>query len=670
MSTESDSVIGGDISESVSETHFGGKYLKKGLTATTVGFWLVVLFYATTQAVPRIVYGVFFIGALTIIYILSELTELDKGEDRRQIASLLLLGGGVIVATLYIMYNWEPLIYQRVGYNYDYEYVIGMAIVIGVSYFTYREYGLSFFLVLFGSILYGYFGRSFSGVFAHSGLSVPRLIELLVLDFRGFYGSITQIVAAWVSLFLLYAGLLRSYGAFDIIIRIAFRAATYIRSGVAQSAVIASMIIGSINGSAAANAAMTGAFTIPLMKTSGIKSETAAGIESVASSGGQIMPPVMGAAAFVMASLLGIRYIDVVVAGLVPAFIFFVSVTIAVHYSAIGQITDETLDVENHVDATKTRNEILVDSAKFLLPLFVLIYLLGVVQWTVMTSALVTVIAMVVAGIGFPLVQAAADQTEGTVYEAAKDELRSTVGGFRYGAMILAPLGIIVAAINGIVDLLSTTGVPGALSLAVLDIAGGVMIFSVLLAMAICILLGLGMPTVAAYTLVAILIAPTLVENFFLPELAVHYFVFYAAILSGLTPPIAVAVVVASGVAESNFWRSCYDALRIAAPLYVLPVAMIYNPDIIVGGLTARSLLLILLTLGGAGFIAYGLNYGREAFGFSNPIGSSLRLVYVIAGTLAMTWPDVSLKAALLVFAGLFAVLQSDRIPGLEAIRT
>lgn len=607
-------------------------------------FWGLVIFYAYTQAMPRAKYGVGFLGLAIIVYLLNEFAK----KDLSRLSKLILGASGAITVftTIYVIHEYLELITIRTGYSYWYEYPIAGVFVVTVAYLLYREYGLSFLAVLLASFVYGLYGNYAPGLFAHGGFTFERLLQIVVLDVRGLYGSLTQIVAAWIALFLLFAGLVRAYGAFDLIIQIAFKAATVVRSGITQSAVLASLIIGSINGSAAANAAMTGSFTIPLMKKAGIKSETAAGIEAVASSGGQIMPPVMGASAFVMAAILGIRYVDVIIAGLIPAFIFYVSVTVAVHYTSIGQIKSHDLKVENHIEKVKTKRELLIEGSRYFIPLFVLIYLLGVLQYTVMTSGLITVLVTIITGAVLPIVSSALfNRTE--VFTTARTSIVQTLEGFRYGVEILAPIAIIVAAINAVVDILQTTGVPAVLSLSILDLSGGLLLATVLVAMGICILLGLGMPTVAAYTLVALLIAPTLVNTFLVNELAVHFFVFYAAILSGLTPPIAIAVVVASGVAEANFWRSCVEALKIAAPLYILPVTFIYHPDIVADPFHLASLFSIALTVVGAITIVHGLNYATyiENNYYLNFV---FRGVFFTLGTLGMTFPNDSIRLAII----------------------
>lgn len=618
--------------------------------------WSVVLFYAVTQMMPRAQYGVQFLGVMTLVYVLHEGVQALRDRDWLDISLLGILTVLTITITIYVNWHFETLLYTRLGYALGHEYLLGGLFALAIIYLTYRSYGTVFASVIVAAILYTHWGNLFPGLLHHGGFSAERIINTLVWEFDGLYGSINQIVATWVALFLLYAGLMRGYGAFDLILRVAFRLGSYVKSGVAQAAVTASLIIGSITGSQTANTAITGSFTIPLMKESGLRAETAGGIESVASSGGQIMPPVMGAAAFVMASILGVSYVTVLIAGLIPAIIFYLTVAVGVHYTAVKQLPDDVeFNVSDALDEEKSRQELAIEGVRFLLPFFALIYILGIAQWTVMSAALYTCLLMFITGIGFPLITTLITNPS-NLPSTGVDVLKQTVSGFRYGALTLAPIAIIIAAINGVVDLLMVSGVPGKLSLALLGISGGVMAFAVILAMIVCIILGLGMPTVAAYIIVAFLIAPTLVGEFAVPKIAAHYFVFYAAILSGLTPPIAIAVVVATGIAESNFWGTAVEALKISASLFVLPFAFVYNPEIITGGLSLFTLFSGAIAFGGALSIIHGLNYYRQPMSswFAN---TGMRLVFFVTGVAAMVIPGEVLRlGAVGVAIGLFIV--------------
>ncbi|MWV65594.1 TRAP transporter fused permease subunit [Halorubrum sp. JWXQ-INN 858] len=627
----------------------------KLLTLLAVVLWALAIYYAYTQRMPRALYTVGLFGLAFGMYAINESIESFEENDY---LDLYLLGVVLLttsITSVYLIVNFEDLLFMRTGTAFHDEYVLALLFTLAMFYLIYRAFGMAFLAVIAGGALYAWLGASLPGLIGHGGLSLTRILNVFVMDFDGFFGSISGIVAAWVALFLLYAGLLNGYGAFDYIMRIAFRISEYVESGIAQSAVVASLAIGSINGAQVANAAMTGSVTIPLMKEAGMKSSTAGGIEAVASSGGQIMPPVMGAAAFIMASILGITYIEVVVAGIVPALVFYIAVAIAVHYAAINQDIKSGVNAQEEADIgdTKSRAEFLLETVKLAIPFAVLVYLLGVAQWTVMSAALYTAVAMFLTGITFPVL----DRLLGYTDDPYTIGLSQTVSGMKYGALILAPIAVIVAAINGIVDILVTTGVPGKLALALMELSGGVLIIALLLAMLICIILGMGMPTVAAYTIVALLVAPALIEGFGLARLPVHFFVFYAAILSGITPPIAIAVVVTTGIAQSNFWATAIEAVKISAPLFVLPFAFIYNPEIIVGGLTLTKVVSSVLLLFGAAAMVHGLNYYKRAI--PNRLGNyAVRLAFVVLGVAIMAVPSELVRFGATVLATLLFTWQ------------
>jgi TRAP-type uncharacterized transport system fused permease subunit len=219
----------------------------------------------------------------------------------------------------------------------------------------------------------------------------------------------------------------------------------------------------------------------------------------------------------------------------------------------------------------------------------------------------------------------------------------NTLEGFRHGAISLAGIAIIMAAINGVVDILLVTGVPSALSLGLISISGGIMVVAVVLAMIISIILGLGMPTAAAYLIVALLIAPSLINQFGVPELASHFFVFYCAILAAITPPIATSVAVGTGIAGSNFWRTALEAMKLAVPLFVLPFSFVYHPELVTPNVNFSIIVTSFLVSTGALGIMHGLNYAGDLF--SKRGGRILRSGYVIIGVVAMTTTVFQLQA-------------------------
>ncbi|MHC3438185.1 TRAP transporter permease [Natrialbaceae archaeon A-gly3] len=631
--------------------------MRNVLIVLSIALWLLVLVYAYTQQWPRSQYGMAFLGSTLSIYAFSELMDLAGGGreellpdlkrafgpgNRVQAITLVISGIIVLVFSAYSTYYWESIYVDRPGMAYQHEYVMAVAFWLAMVYLTWRSFGFTFVVVLLVGLFYGYYGTVFPGPLEHAGFPLERLLRITAIGPTGFYGFLTQLVAAWIALFLLYAGLLKTYGAFDIILRLALRSMNYISSGVAQVAVLSSTVIGSINGSQTANAGMTGAVTIPLMKRNGIRPETAGGIESTASTAGQVLPPVMGAGAFIMASLvMGISYVDVLIAGILPATILVIAIVVAVHYIAAPQLA--AADPENAIGEIEPmpRSQFAIESIKFLLPFFLLVYYLGIVQATVMTAAFYTVIAMIVTGVSFPLVQALLGVSDESPVESLMRTGWETIDGAREGIYVLAPVTIILAAINGVVDVLTTSGVPGGISLALMDLSGGELLYASILAMIICIVLGLGMPVTASYTIVALLVAPTFINQFFLPDLAAHFFVFYAAILSSVTPPIATACAVACGIAKAGFWRVCYEAIKISAPLFVLPFVFVFHPEIVSAEINVPTLATSGFALIGALAIIHGINY---RFVFPLPVTAAARLGFFAGGVVAMAHPSRSVQ--------------------------
>ncbi|GAB6879480.1 TRAP transporter permease [Halorubrum gandharaense] len=659
--------------------------LNSVLGLLSIPFWAYVMYMSLTGA-SRAMFGIGFLGGILLLYIHSELADNVGGgtnyiaEDVRALfdrdnlldtVGLSLCAVITIGTTVYMYTNVMRLI--RGGRVTELELVMGALFSLVIIYLTWRAFGVTFLAVVLVGIGYALFGFLIPGTLGHTGISVNRTLRILSISNTGFFGFLTQLTAAWIALFLLYAGMLKAYGAFDLILRAAVRSAKYVDSGVAQTAVIASAVIGSVNGSQTANAGMTGSFTIPMMKENGVRGSTAGAIESVASTTGQVLPPVMGAGAFVMASLItGVSYLDVIVAGLIPAAIMMVVVAVAVHYAAAPQIDDPRMS--GKFDHKLTRLELVLDGIKFGVPLFVLIYLLGFLQYTVMTSAFWTVVSMAFFGITIPTGKAAYDTGDVRVtFWRFVDTLQQTFDGLRGGVVVLAPVAIILGAINGVVDLLQATGVPTAISLTLMQLSGGVLIIAAIMAMAICILLGLGMPTTAAYTVVALLIAPTLTSQFGLVDFSAHFFVFYAAILAGLTPPIATCVAVACSIADSDFWRTCLDAVKISAPLFILPFSFVYHPEIVDHGgeFTASVLLTSAIILAGTLMIVHGLNY-RFDLGRMPALG--LRFVFLALGIVIMVYPEqfvqlAALGVAMFLYLTQAAVGESTPLSRILSIR-
>jgi TRAP transporter 4TM/12TM fusion protein len=553
--------------------------------------------------------------------------------------------------------NFDTLI-QQYGYALSHEYWMAGAILSVMIYLTWREYGLNFFLVAVIGIGYGLFGDVIPGALGHAPIPLRRLLRELVINYEGIYGNLTRLVARWISLFLLFSGLMRGYGAFEYILQLALKSNRFISSGVAQSAVLASAIIGMVNGSQTANAGITGSITIPTMTDYDIRGESAAAIEAVASTSGQVLPPIMGTGAFIMASLLGVAYVNIIIAILIPTVILVVSIAIAVHFTSLGQDVDPNAKVEDILEQKKTRTEMLLDTFKFGVPFAALIYTLGIAQFTVVYAGLITVVTMLITGFGVPLVKNTLVNRK-NVITGLRTAFSQTIDGVRFGAVTAAPIIIVLAIINAVVDVLLITGIPSKLSLMLLDLAGGVAAIAFVLSMVIGLILGLGMPTAAAYLIVALVIAPTLISQFGVNPLAAHFFAFYTAILAGVTPPVAPTVAVAAGIANADFFRACFEAFKISASLFVLPFTFVYNPVILTDPFSLEALSVGILVLGGALVITYALNHYTTTGRLTESTTRLkqipyllLPLVYFLLGAIAMIYPNRMFQLAVLAAAG------------------
>lgn len=564
-SIRKDMVNSGNIRKSISIlSHFIG-----------ISLSLFLLYYAYYQPFQRLRFANLFLGfGLMLFYLgevdnyLKEYNGTNKYATYIKIVTAVLFSICAIAIVLYVNQNIERIRYEAVltGFT-SVDYAFGLGMIIIVTDATYRAYGKAIASVVVGTLFYGLYGPLFPGILEHSGLGIRGVIRYGGTSLDGVWGFILGVGVTWVAIYILFAGMAQQYGALDILIDFSDEISKKLRSGVVEVAIISSMIMGSITGSAAANTATTGSFTIPMLKNQGVKKDFAAAIESVASSGGQMLPPVMGVAAFLMADILGIPYVEVLMAGTLPAVLFYLSIGIGGYLLILKY--DWTADQAGSFDRTP-----LVQGIPFLVPLSVLLYTLIVLRYTPLSAGFYTILSII-----------------GTMYirnifvkELSLDTVVSTtietLKGFTRGMTDFAPLIGVLASMGVIITIIEQTGLPPKISFRMLSLAGGIVALVLIFAMIASILFGLGMPTPAAYLVVVILVAPSLTE-LGLQELTSHMFVFYFAMLSAITPPVAIAVAVGSQIASSNFLRSCKQALRLGAAGFIIPFVFVWNNSLI-----------------------------------------------------------------------------------------
>jgi len=529
------------------------------------------------------------------------------------------------IVTIYSGYTYPDMLAGRIEDRSIGQYILAVVVILLLLYLSRDAFGMLFSVVTIISLIYGYVGDMLPWIFYHAGFSITRLLEISVINVAGAYGELPVIGTTLVAPFLLFAGLIKGFGGFSVILRTADYIGKYLTTGVAQMAVVMSMLVGSISGSAAANTSISGSFTIPIMIENGIPKDKAAAVESVASSGGQILPPIMGVAAFVMADLLNIPLISIFMAAVIPAAVFYIIVAFGVRQAVISYLEisdaetiDNILESEDTANADSNKSDgnfvptmpIALFGIQFILALVYLLYALGIQRQPVLIAGIRTsVILLFLNGIFLTVDRLVFSDNKYNLNKIAKEYYNSFKSGVSEGTRLTGEIMIIIAAIGIVINILISSGFPTTLSLVLTDIAGGSLFILLVITAVAGILLGLGMPTVAAYLIVAIILAPALVD-FGLPELQVHFFVFYIAILSGITPPIAVTIIVATTIARSNFMTTCKETLKIAIPLFILPFLFIYHPNVITpnpsdAGDAIRSAITISI---GLLAISYGLN--------------------------------------------------------------
>ena len=474
------------------------------------------------------------------------------------------------VVSFYVIFNFETYTTTMQNNMMTKElYVFGIIITLLVLEAGRRMLGNVLPIIAIVAIIYALTGDKIPGLFGHRGYSMQRVVLAIFSD-RGVYGTPIGTSATNVYLFLLFAAFLSVSGADIIFQNIAIAAAGRKRGGPAKMAVIASAFFGTISGSCVANVVSTGAFTIPLMKRNGYPKKFAGAVEAVASTGGQIMPPIMGAAAFVLSDVARVPYAEVCIAAILPALMYYICLVKMVDLEAVkhnlaGLSEDEVPNLK----------ESLARGMKLFIPVGVLLFMMLGLKTTPMKAAIFATAAILVTGV-----------------LDSKD--RMTLKGVVNGAVAAGKsLCSVVAACSTagiVVAVFSLTGLGLKFSNFIVQLGSNSLIPSLILAMLVCAILGMGLPTTAAYIVCATAIAPAL-TGLGLPILAAHLFLMYFASISAITPPVAVASYAAAGIAEENPMKVGLQAVKLGITGFILPFAFALNPDYITFGWNLQTLL-------------------------------------------------------------------------------
>ncbi|PKG38109.1 TRAP transporter permease [Psychromonas sp. Urea-02u-13] len=414
---------------------------------------------------------------------------------------------------------------------------------------------------------YSAFGDMLPSGIAVKAYSLQEIIQFQIFSANGIFGSALGIAATTVFIFVLFGAFLEVTGAGKFFIDLAFSIAGKYRGGPAKAAVLASAGLGSISGSAIANTVTTGSITIPMMKKLGYKPEQAAGIEAAASTGGQIMPPIMGAGAFVMAQFTGVPYSEIMLASIAPAILYFFCTLLYVHIMACK------LDLKA-VSRTEAVITVMKDGAHHLIPLIFITTLLMMAYSPLLVG---------VAGCAAILVTAA-------LRKHSRIGLQKFIQGMKSGALMALPISAACGAAGIIVGVVGQTGIGLQFTQFVMDFSGGYMLIALGLICLVALVLGMGLPVTAAYIVLAVMAVPML-GDFGLPLLTAHLIIFWLSQTSNVTPPIALAAFAGAGVANANPMKSSVEAFKLAGGLFIIPIMMAYT-DLVTPGTSAFELAL------------------------------------------------------------------------------
>ncbi|MFA7068821.1 MAG: TRAP transporter permease [Acidaminococcaceae bacterium] len=408
-------------------------------------------------------------------------------------------------------------------------------------------------------IAYGLFGRDLPGIFAHRGYDWTALSNHFFANTEGIYGTSVNVAASYIFLFILFGCVMNKCGMGQLFNDLALSLAGGTKGGPAKVSVIASGFLGSINGSAIANVVTTGAFTIPLMKRTGYSKEFAGAVESSASVGGQLLPPIMGAAAFIMAEMLGVQYSKIVVWAAVPALLYYLGIMIQVHLRAskdglVGLPSDKL----PHLSA------VIKDKGHLFLPIFFLLYMLFFSGRTVINSAFLTIIVTIFVS-----------QFRASTRMGFKD----VVDALADGAKQTVSVAIACACVGIIIGVSSKTGFGLNMANTIIAIGNQSLLFTLIFTMITCMILGMGLPSIPAYIITATIAAPALSKLGIEPA-AAHMFSFYFAMFANITPPVALAAFAAAGLSGGDPMKTGIQSVKLSIAGFIVPYMFVYSPQL------------------------------------------------------------------------------------------
>ncbi|MFV9510644.1 TRAP transporter permease [Tepidibacillus sp. LV47] len=600
------------------------------ITILAVGFSLFQLYAALFGNIPlQLLVPVHLGFGLTLIYILFPTKKYVKKSNLFTIFLdflLPILSAGV---GFYWVFEYKDLIIRAGNYN-QLDFVMGLIAILLVVEASRRVVGIPITVIALFFLIYAKFGNYFPSFLSFRGLSYERIVSHMYYTLDGILGTPLQVSAKFIFLFLLFGAFLEKTGVGQYFNDLALLIAGKRVGGPAKVAVFSSALQGTISGSSVANVVTSGSFTIPMMRKLGYRKEFAGAVEAAASTGGQIMPPIMGAAAFLMAEFIGMSYWDIAKAAAVPAILYFTGIWIMVHFEAkrtgLRGLTDEELPDKKEI----------LKKIYLLIPLFVIIGLLMSGK-SATFSAISGILSTIIVGI------------IGMLLGHNEMKLKDIFFALEDGAK--ASLGVIAAtaAAGIIVGTVTLTGLGLKFANGLIEFSGGLLIPTLFLTMISSIILGMGSPTTANYIITSTIAAPAIIQ-LGVPALAAHMFTFYFGIVADITPPVALAAFAASGIAGGKPIRTGAEATRLAIAAFIIPYIFVLSPQLLLVNTTILKTLWIVTTA----FVGMlGISAGLMGYWF-RPMYWIERVLAIPAGLMLIVpglWTDsVGLGILVLLF--------------------
>lgn len=468
----------------------------------------------------------------------------------------------VVLSISVVVYVWVDYlgVVERAGMPNTPDLVIATILTVLVLEAARRSAGWALPVLSLIFIAYGLFGRSVPGVFGHRGYTWMQLSNHFFANTEGIFGTSVSVAASYIFLFILFGAVMGKSGMGSFFNDLAMALAGHTKGGPAKVSVISSGLLGSINGSAVANVVTTGAFTIPLMKKTGYSKDFAGAVEASSSVGGQLLPPVMGAAAFIMAEILSVPYSVIIIHAAIPALLYYLGIIIQVQLRA-----GKTNLVGLPKDRLPRVKDVMKDKGHLLIPIFLLLYLLLFSGTTVVFSAVITIVATIVVA---------------AFKKSTRMSFKDICDAFADGATQTVAVAIACACVGIIIGVTSKTGFGLTMANTIIMLGGKSLVITLIFTMITCMILGMGVPSIPAYIITATVAAPALAK-LGIPEISAHMFSFYYAMFANLTPPVALAAFAAAGLSGGDPMRTGFAAVKLAIAGFIVPFMFIYSPQLL-----------------------------------------------------------------------------------------